>query len=88
MSGIADAAYFIARPDSINNNSGCSLVARDDVAESIYFDNATSFELSGDFATGVKIADFNGGGVNDLLIYHEVGKTILYLGEDGFDNKI
>lgn len=88
VSGIADAAYFIARPDSISNNSTCSLVPRDDVADPIFFDNATSFELSGDFAAGIKIADFNGGGVNDLLIYHEVGKTILYIGEDGFDSKI
>lgn len=88
VSGIPNATYFIARPDSIVNNSTCSLVPRDDIADPIVFGNSTSFELSGDYVLGVKIGDFDGGGVNDLLIYHEIGKTILYLGEDGFDEKI
>jgi hypothetical protein len=88
VSGIADATYFIARPDFVADNSTCSLVPRDDIAEAIVFASATSFELSGDQALGVKIADIDGGGVNDLLVYHEIGKTILYLGEYGFDVKI
>ena len=88
VSGITDATYFIARPDSIASNSTCSLVPRDDIAEPIVFGSTTSFELSGDYVLGVKIGDFDGRGINDLLIYHEIGKTILYLGEDGFDEKI
>ena len=88
VSGIADASYFIARPDSVNVDSYCSLVPRDDVADPVIFAASTSFEMSGDFARGVKIGDFDGVGVNDLLIYHEPGKTILYLGEYGFDKKI
>lgn len=88
VSGIENATYFIARPTLANNEPACSLVPRDDVAEPIAFDGGFSFELSGDFVQGVKIGDFDGGGVNDLLIYHEIGKTILYLGEASFDNKI
>ncbi len=87
VSGIADAAYFIARPD-FNDFPSCLLVPRDDVAEPVVFNGGLSFELSGDNALGVKIADFDGRGVNDLLIYHEPGKTILYLGEEEFDQKI
>jgi len=88
VSGIAEAAYFIARPDSAISNPTCSLVPRDDVADPIVFDSPASYELSGDAALGVKIADFDGRGVNDLLVYHQPGKTILYLGEDNFDSKI
>lgn len=88
VSGIADATYFIARPDVTADNSNCSLVARDDAAEPVLFTGASSIELSGDMAQGVKIADFDGGGVNDLLVYHETGKTILYLGESYFTDKI
>jgi hypothetical protein len=88
VSGIADAAYFIARPDSVDTSPYCALVPRDDVAEPVVFGAGTRFEMSGDFARGVKIGDFDGGGVNDLLVYHEPGKTILYLGEAGFDDKI
>jgi hypothetical protein len=88
VNGIANAAYFIARPDFVVNNSTCSLVPRDDIADPVVFGSSTSFELSGDYVLGVKIGDFDGGGVNDFLIYHEIGKTILYLGEDGFDEKI
>ena len=88
VSGIADATYFIARPDVVADNSNCSLVPRDDVAEPVIFSTGESVELSGDFAQGVKIADFDGGGVNDLLVYHGIGKTILYLGETGFTDKI
>ncbi len=88
VSGIADAAYFIARPDYADPDPPCSLVPRDDVAEPLIFGNGFSFEMSGDEARGVKIGDFDGGGVKDLLVYHEIGKTILYLGETGFDDKI
>lgn len=88
VSGIEEGAYFIARPDSDNSDATCSLVPRDDVAELIVFDSGISFELSGDQALGVKIGDFDGGGINDLLIYHETNKTILYLGETEFDQKI
>lgn len=87
VSGIADAAYFIARPDFFDIPS-CLLVPRDDIAEPVVFNGGIDFEMSGDSAVGVKIADFDGGGVNDLLIYHEPGKTILYLGEAGFTEKI
>ena len=88
VSGIAGATYFIARPDFVDDNSNCSLVPRDDWADPVAFGGGTSFELSGDHALGVKIGDFDGGGVNDLLVFHEIGKTILYLGEEGFDSKI
>ncbi|MFC1664846.1 hypothetical protein ACFL17_04370 [Pseudomonadota bacterium] len=87
VSGIAEATYFIARPNTMNYPS-CLLVPREDIADSISFGEGHSFELSGDRALGVKIGDFDGRGINDLLVYHEVGKTILYLGEEGFDNKI
>ena len=88
VSGIADASYFIATPDYVNTSSYCSLLPREDVAETIVFGASDSFELSGDRALNVRIGDFNGGGIKDLLIYHEPGKTILYLGEEGFDKKI
>lgn len=88
VSGIPDASYFIARPDFNNGSSSCSLVPRHDIAEAVVFGGASSFEMSGDLAQSVKIGDFDGGGVNDLLVYHEIGKTILYLGESGFDEKI
>lgn len=67
VNGIIDATYFIARPDSRTYPS-CSLVPRDDVAEPIVFSGGISFELSGDSALGVKIGDFDGRGINDLLI--------------------
>ncbi len=88
VTGLGEEIYFIARPDAVPSDIVCSLVSRDDVAEPIVFGAGTSFELSGDQALGVKIADFDGRGVNDLLVYHEIGKTILYLGEEGFDEKI
>ena len=88
VSGIADATYFIARPDFGTTNISCSLVPRDDVAEPVVFGGGTSFELSGDYAHGVRIADFDGNGVNDIFVYHEPGKWILYLGEGGFQDKI
>jgi hypothetical protein len=88
VSGIADATYFIARPDYVDSNPTCSLVPRDDIADPVVFSGGTSFELSGDYAHGVRIADFDGHGVNDIFVYHEPGKWILYLGEDDFKNKI
>jgi hypothetical protein len=61
---------------------------RDDVADPpISFLGEHSFELSGDMVMGVKIGDMNNDGVNDLLIYHEIGRTIVYYGPD-FDDKI
>ncbi len=87
VSGITDATYFIARPGSLYYPP-CSLVPRDDIAEGIVFSGTSNLELSGDRALGVKIADFDGRGLNDLLVYHEIGKTILYLGEEGFEEKI
>lgn len=83
-----DMTYFIARPDSLTDTSSCSLVARDDVAEPIPFSDGTSFEMSGDVAQLVKVGDFNNGGADDIFVYHEMGKYILYLGEDGFKTKI
>ena len=88
VSGIANANYFIARPETVNSNLSCSLVPRNDVATPLTFADSTSLELSGDFVLGVKIGDFDAGGVNDLLINHAPGKTILYLGEDNFNSKI
>lgn len=88
VSGIENAQYFIARPDYAAGDPSCSLVPRDDIADPVVFGGRMSFELSGDYVRGVKIADFDGGGVSDLLINHEIGKTILYLGEEGFDSKI
>ncbi len=88
VSGIAETTYFIARPDASSVYISCSLVPRDDIATPIYFNGNMSFELSGDYALGVKIADFDGRGVNDFLIYHEPGKTILYLGEEKYNEKI
>ena len=88
VSGIADATYFIARPDYIDSEPTCSLVPRDDIPDPVVFGGGTSFEMSGDYAHGVRIADFDGLGVNDIFVYHEPGKWILYLGEDGFKNKI
>ncbi|MFT4939747.1 MAG: hypothetical protein ACI88A_002792 [Paraglaciecola sp.] len=80
--------YFIARPDSLTDTSTCSLVPRDDVAEPITFYGSTRFEMSGDVAQRVKIGDFNHGGADDIFVYHETGKYILYLGENGFKDKI
>ena len=88
VSGIENATYFIARPEFIDAAPSCSLVPRDDVAESVVFSGGTSFEFSGDYAHGVRIADFDGQGVNDIFVYHEPGKWVLYLGEDGFKDKI
>ena len=88
VSGLADATYFIARPDYVDSNPACSLVPREDVADPIVFAGGASFELSGDYAHGVRIADFDGRGVNDIFAYHEPGKWILYLGEDNFEEKI
>ena len=88
VSGIADAAYFIARPEIINNEPNCSLVPRDDIPDPVVFGSGANFELSGDYAHGVRIADFDGGGINDIFMYHEPGKWVLYLGESGFENKI
>lgn len=80
--------YYIATADSQANTSSCSLVARDDIAEPIAFTDKTSFEMSGDLALRVKIGDFNLGGSDDIFVYHEMGKYILYVGEDGFKSKI
>lgn len=44
--------------------------------------------MSGDVAAGVKIGDFDGEGCDDLVVYHEQGKTILYYGESDFDSKL
>ena len=80
--------YFVARPDSLTDTSTCSLVPKDDVAKPIAFSGGTNFEMSGDTAQLVKIGDFNHGGVDDIFVYHEMGKYILYIGEDGFKTKI
>ena len=80
--------YFIARPDSLTDTSTCSLVARDDVVEPIEFHGNTHFEMSGDTAQRVKVGDFNHGGADDIFVYHEMGKYILYIGESGFKDKI
>jgi hypothetical protein len=87
VSGIPGASYFIATPD-VNSALDCSLVRRNDVAEPVLYSAGYSFEMSGDVAAGVKIGDFNGEGCDDLLIYHEQGKTILYYGESDFDSKL
>jgi hypothetical protein len=80
--------YYIATPDSLPDTSSCSLVARDDVAEPIAFTASKNFEMSGDSAQLVKVGDYNHGGADDLFVYHEMGKYILYLGEGGFEEKI
>jgi hypothetical protein len=87
VQGPFEEKYFIARPDSPIPDSMCSLMSRDDVADPpISFSGTNSFELSGDMVMGVKIGDLDDHGVNDLLIYHELGKTIVYYGPD-FDDK-
>jgi hypothetical protein len=87
VQGPFEEGYFIAHPSSSIPETTCSLMARDDVADPpISFSGTNSFELSGDMVLGVKIGDMNGDGVNDLLIYHEIGKTIVYYGPD-FDDK-
>ncbi len=88
VSGIENASYFIARPEFVEAAPDCSLVPRDDAAEPVVFSGGTSFEFSGDYAHGVRIADFDGQGVNDIFVYHEPGKWVLYLGEGGFEDKI
>lgn len=80
--------YFVARPDSLTDTSMCSLVPRDDVAKPLAFGGGKNVEMSGDTAQFVKIGDFNHGGVDDIFVYHEMGKYILYIGEDGFKTKI
>jgi hypothetical protein len=88
VQGPFDEGYFIARPSSLMSELMCSLMPRDDVADPpISFSVEHKFELSGDMVMGVKIGDMNNDGVNDLLIYHEMGKTIVYYGPD-FDSKI
>lgn len=84
----ASYTYYIASPDSLTDTSECYLVARDDVAEPIAFSGTTNVEMSGDAAQLVKIGDFDQDGFDDIFVYHEMGKYILYLGEDGFENKI
>jgi hypothetical protein len=44
--------------------------------------------MSGDVAQSVKVADFTEGGMDDLLIYNEPGKTTLYKAEASFDEKV
>jgi hypothetical protein len=87
VQGPFEEGYFIARPDSQIPDSTCSLMPRYDVAvPPISFSGTNSFELSGDMVMGVKIGDIDDDGMNDLLIYHEIGKTIVYYGPY-FDDK-
>ena len=88
MSGIADASYFIARPKTPIDLSGCQLFPRDDVSPPIAFGNDFTFELGADFTYGIMIADFDGNGENDMLMLHDEQKAILYLGESNFDSNI
>jgi hypothetical protein len=88
VQGPFEEGYFIAHPYSPMQETMCSLMPRNDVADPpLSFLGEHSFELSGDMVMGVKIGDMNNDGVNDLLIYHEIGKTIVYYGPD-FDDKI
>lgn len=88
MNGIPDAGYFIAHPVTQDDLSVCQLFPRDDIPPPITFGNPFTFELGGDTAVVVRVADFDGGGVDDLLIYHEPGVTILYTGESSFDQRV
>jgi hypothetical protein len=88
MNGIADASYFIARPKTAVDLSGCQLFPRDDVSPPVAFGNEFTFELGADFTYGVKIADFDGNGVNDIFALHDEQKAIVYLGESDFDKAI
>ena len=85
MTGIADAGYFIAHPVTPEDLSVCQPFPRDDIPPPITFGNPFEFEMGGDSAVTVRVADYDGGGVDDLLIYHEPGVTILYSGESSFD---
>lgn len=80
-----EETYFIATPDMPTGEITCSLI-RDDVFEPIVFGNSLSFEMSGDYAYAISVADFNGRGTADILIDHG-GKVILYKGEQNFDKK-
>ncbi|MGD2107582.1 MAG: DUF5011 domain-containing protein [Nitrosopumilaceae archaeon] len=77
--------YFIATPDSATTEITCSLI-RDDVFEPLVFGNGLSFEMSGDYAYAISVADFDGRGEADILIDHG-GKVIVYKGERDFDKK-
>ena len=83
--------YFIATPDTPTTDITCSMI-RDDVFEPIVFGNGLSFEMSGDTANAISVADFNGRGTADILVDHSDpylsnGKVILYKGERDFDKK-
>ena len=78
--------YFIATPDDPTGDIACSLI-RDDVFEPIVFGSGLSFEMSGDSANAISVADFSGDGTADILVDHG-SKVILYLGEEDFDSKI
>ena len=80
-----EETYFIATPDMPTGEITCSLI-RDDVFEPIVFGNSLSFEMSGDYAYAISVADFNGRGTADILVDHG-GKVILYKGEQNFDKK-
>ena len=76
--------YFIATPE-ITSNITCSWI-RDDVFDPLVFGNGPSFEMSGDYAYAISVADFDGHGKLDILIDHG-DKVILYKGESDFDKK-
>ena len=88
MSGIVDAMYFVATPDSVDSAPGCSLVARDDVATPLNFAGGTSFEIDGDVIFGIRVADYDGGGVDDILGYNQDWRWTLYTGESGFNDTV
>ena len=89
-SGVSET-YFMATTGTTDIT--CSLI-RDDVFEPIVFGNGLSFEMSGDSANAISVADFSGDGTPDILADHSDlyvyngEKVILYLGEEDFDSKI
>lgn len=80
--------YFIARPETVSSNITCPLVARDDKFEPITFGTTQdTFELDGDVAQTIVIADFDGQGKNDLLIDYGEYSVTLYKAENDFNEK-
>ncbi len=81
--------YFVARPENDPTSINCSLVGRDDTFKAIKFRvNPITFDLDGDAAHDIVIADFNNRGKNDILIDYGEGKVTLYKAESKFTKKV
>ena len=80
--------YFIAHPETDPADISCSLVGWDDTFKPVKFRTTPiTFELDGDVAHSMVIADFNGRGKNDILVDYGEYTVVLYKAESKFTNK-